>query len=268
VTIAAVNSGYPPLYHAQGGRHLRVRVGDGLAASNNTGLIGSEDELWGNCPVLSYLLDPTLAVLYDEPFTGYDATNDWTLTQATTGSAAISTTVPGALKLDAGDTTAHHGANLQRLVAGFIPAANKSLWFEVGVVLGTALTGELFLGLSGSNTAIISAGSLVTAAKNLIGFSSVTGDGVMLFQSDKAGTAYTPDASPVTLSLTATNYLGFFYDGVADTVQAYVNGVAVGGAVPTANVPKVVMYPSFVCQNQGTDRPTMTVSALRVFQLR
>jgi len=265
--LASVEAGH------QGG--IRLEQGNNIlrvSEATGPGRIFCDDGLWGNCPLVNGLLRPGYAVLYDEPFECYNAaatTGDWVLTQATAGTAAISTTTPGALTLDTGDSTIHHGVNLQRLKAAFIPAANKSLWFEATVVLGTALDAEIFIGLSGSNTAIISAGSLVTAAKNLIGFSSTTGDAVMLFNSVKAGVANTPPASPVTLSLTVAHRLGFFYDGLADTVQAFVDGVAVGAAIATANVPKVAMYPSFVCQNQaGVDEPTMTISALRVFQLR
>ena len=97
MTIAANNAQTAsPVYFEQGGRRLRMRTNDGLAATANTGILGSEDQLWGDCPIISYMLDPTLAALYDEPFVTYDTTNDWTGTQATSGSAATSTTTTGA----------------------------------------------------------------------------------------------------------------------------------------------------------------------------
>ena len=89
----------------------------------------------------------------------------------------------------------------------------------------------------------------------------------MLFNANKASTDNTP-AAAVTLSTTVKHYLGFFYDGAADTVQAFVDGAAVGEAIATTYIPKVVVYPSFVCQTTGTSQPTLTISSLRVFQLR
>ena len=62
--------------------------------------------------------------------------------------------------------------------------------------------------------------------------------------------------------------LGFVYDGVADTLQQYINGVATGTAIATTYIPKVVVYPSFVCQSDGTDRPILYVQGFRIFQLR
>ncbi len=239
----------------------RVYVGQDGNLYLNGALVTSTDLLWGNCPLIGARLDPTLAFIYDEEFNNYDATattGDWTLTQVTGGTAAVSTTVPGALLVDPGDSTAHHGVNLQRLKCAFVPAAGKSLWFECTVILGTGLTCELFFGLSGSLTGIIASGSLVTTG-SLMGFSSVTGDGVMLFNSVKATVANTPPASPVTLSITVPHSLGFFYDGVADTLQAFVD---------TANIPKVVVYPSIVVQSSGTTESTATISGLRVVQLR
>ena len=62
--------------------------------------------------------------------------------------------------------------------------------------------------------------------------------------------------------------LGFFYDGVADTVQQYIDGVATGSAIATTYIPKAAVYPSFVCQSDGTDRPNLIVKGYRVVQLR
>jgi hypothetical protein len=234
-------------------------------AANPGGMIAYETGVWANCPWASGLCDPGFGFMYDEPFATYDATNDWTLTQATSGSAAVSTTIPGALTLNPGAVTAHQGVNLQRKVAAFVPAANKSLWFEVTVILAAGLTTECFIGLAEVNTAIVSAGALNTI--NNIGWSSVTGDGVLLFNCGKGSTEGTAIAA-VTLSTTVPHKLGFFYDGKADTVQQYIDGVATGAAFATTYIPKVVVYPSFVGQVTGTPQTTLTLSGLRVFQLR
>ncbi len=249
-------------YRPQGGDRQVLRY-TSFAAHGD---IVSEDNLWGNCPLVNYHLDPSIGLLYDEPFLTYDTTNDWTATHVTTGSEAVSTTVPGALTLNAGASTAHQGSQIQRLTAMFLPAAGKNIWFEAKVLVGTALTIECFIGLGDSDTTVIASGSL--SLTDCIGFSSVTGDGIMLFNCANASTANTPGASTITLSITVPHFLGFYYDGTADTVQPFVDGVASGAAIATTWVPKLAIYPTLVCQSSGTTQPTMTVSALRVFQLR
>jgi hypothetical protein len=218
------------------------------------------------------MFDPNIAVLLEDNFTSYDAaatTGDYVLTQATTGTAAISTAFPGSLLIDAGATTDNQGANVQRLKSAFIPAANKSIWAEFNVIL-TATTppvtrAQLFVGLAESDTTIIASGALST--NNHIGWRIVDGGLlVSLFAAAKAGTATT--ATGHTFVAATAVKLGFVYDGVADTLQQYINGVATGSAIATANIPKVALYPSFVCQSDGTDRPNLIVQGYRILQLR
>ncbi len=227
--------------------------------------------LWKNCPLWEYVHDPSIGVLLDEKFTEYDASTggEWTLTQSVSGSAAIATTVPGRLSIDAGATTDNQGANLQRLKSTFIPAANKSLWFETKVTL-TATTppvtkAQLFIGMAASDTSIIASGAQST--NNRIGWQIL--DGALLvssFTADKAGTGTT--ATGHTFVAATAVRLGFFYDGVADTLQQYINGVATGTAIATANIPKLAIFPSLVVQSDGTDQPILHVDGMRVFQLR
>lgn len=225
--------------------------------------------VWRNAPINEHRFDPSIAFLLDEQWTDYDASNTYTATQATTGTAAISTAVPGALLLDAGATTDNQGINLQRLKSAFIPAANKSIWAEFKVTL-TATTppvtkAQIFVGLAASDTTIIASGA--QSANNRIGWQIL--DGALLvssFTCDKAGTGTT--ATGHTFVPATAVRLGFFYDGVADTVQQYINGVATGTAIATANIPKVAIYPSFVCQSDATDRPNLILEAYRIMQLR
>lgn len=224
----------------------------------------AEQGVWKNCPLLAYHCDPSIGVLLDENFVGYDATDDYTLTQATTGAAAISTAAPGVLELDSNSTTATQGANLQRLTAGFIPAASKDIWFEARVkVVDTYDKAELFIGLAASDTSIIATSAVST--NNHIGWSCVTDDGILLFDSDKAGTGDT--GTGTTLVEDTYVSLGFHVSGVTSITQ-YVNGVETGTAKATANIPIVVMYPSFVCQSGGTNDPILHIAGYRVFQLR
>lgn len=224
--------------------------------------------VWFNAPLVEHGFDPSIAVLLDEQWNRYDAaatTGDYTLTQATAGTAAISTTMQGVLSIDSGSTTATQGANVQRLKAGFVPAANKSIWaeFQVKFTGVGALNVETFVGLAASDTTVIASSAVST--NNRIGWSSVTDDGVLLFDSDKAGTGTT--AAATTIVSDTWVRLGFVYDGAADTLQQYINGVATGSAIATTHIPKVVLYPTFVCQSGGTDQPVLHVRPYRIMQL-
>ncbi len=220
--------------------------------------------LWETCPLLAIMADPTLGVIHREDFSRYDATDDWTLTQSTTGTAAISTAAPGVLEIDSNSTTVVQGVNLQRLGACFLPAATKHIWFEAEIkVVDTFDDCELFVGLSESDTAIIDTSA--NASPNHIGWQCVTDDGVLLFTSEKATAGDTSAA--VTLTEAGYVKLGFVTDGIT-TVQQYINGVATGTAHATANVPIVALFPSFVCQSGGTADPIMHVKGYQVVQLR
>lgn len=223
--------------------------------------------LWADCPLAEYAHDPSIGVLLDEPFTSYDATattGDYVLTQATTGAAAISTAAPGVLEIDSNSTTAAQGANVQRVKSVFVPAAGKDIWFEASFkIVDTYDKAEIFVGLSDVETAIIA--SSANASDNHIGWQCVTDNGVLLFTAEKAGTGAT--AAAATIAEATYIKLGFKVTGVT-SAQQYINGVAVGTAHATANIPVVALVPSFVCQSGGTNDPIMHLKALRVFQLR
>lgn len=223
--------------------------------------------LWQSCPLLEYQFDPSIGVLLDESFVSFNAqatTGDYVSTAATAGTATIGTAEPGVLVLDSGSTTQGQGIQVQRTKAGFVPAAGKDIWFEAKVKAVTSVSLQTLIGLAAADTSLIATNAQST--NNRMGFGSVTGDGVLLFQSDKAGTGTT--AAATTLVAGTYQRLGFYYNGTADTLQQYVNGVAVGTALATTHIPKVVVYPSFVAQTNGTTQPLLHVAGYRVFQLR
>lgn len=225
--------------------------------------------LWRTCPLLEYLHDPTIGTLLDFNGNSYDAaatTGDFVLTQATAGTAAMSTTAQGTLLINAGSTTSTHGANVQRTKSMFIPAAGKHIWaeFYVSYTGVSNLNVETAVGLAEVDTTVIASSAVSTS--NHIMFQSVTDDGVLLFDSMKASAGNTPFTATTIVSGTKVK-LGFYVNGVT-SVQAYVDGVATGDAVATANVPIVALYPTFVCQSGGTDSPVLALHGFRIFQLR
>lgn len=220
--------------------------------------------LWETCPLKEFYHDPSIGLMLQEDWMGYDATDDYTLTQATTGTAAISTAAPGVLEIDSNSTTATQGVNLQRAVSCILPAAGKHIWVEFQFkIVDTFDKAEIFVGLSEVDTSILA--SSANSSANHIGWQCVTDDGVLLFSSEKAGTGATKAAA--TIAEATFIKLGFFVNGIT-SVQQYINGVATGTAHATANVPIVALFPSFVCQSGGTNDPIMHQMGYRIFQLR
>lgn len=224
--------------------------------------------VWKNAPIDRLRYDQYYAVELIEPWQSYDpeATNgEYVLTQATTGTAAVSSAAPGVLELDSNSTTATQGAQIQRVKSCFLPASGKSIWAEFAFkIVDTFDKAEIFVGLSEIDTTIIA--SSAVSPSNFIGWQCVTDDGVLLFASEKATVGTTQACA--TIAEDTYIRLGFLYDGTADTLQQYVNGVATGAAIATANIPKVALYPSFVCQSGGTNDPIMHIRSYRIIQLR
>lgn len=239
----------------------RVSVYDPTLSANYV------NNLWADCPLQEYLHDPSIGTYLNETFQSYNAaatTGDWVLTQATAGAAAVSTADTGVLEIDSNSTTATQGVNLQRVKSIFVPAAGKDIWFEASFkIVDTYDKAEIFVGLSDVDTGIIA--SSANASDNHIGWQCVTDDGVLLFTAEKAGTGATKAAA--TIAEATYIKLGFKVTGVT-SAQQYINGVAVGEAHATANIPVVATVPSFVCQSGGTNDPIMHLRGLRVFQLR
>lgn len=242
----------------------RVSHYDPLLSSNYA------NGLWASCPMLEYLHDPSIGVLLDERFTGYNAaatTGDYLLTQATQGTGAISAAAPGVLELDCNSTTQGQGANLQRLKSAFVPAAGKHIWAEFRFkIVDTFDKVQLFVGLAESDTTIIASGAISTG--NHIGmYGAAANAGTMVLAGNKAAAATTKALS----AIAEDTYIrfGFYVEGIT-SVTPYINGVALGSSsvLATANIPIVALYPSFVCQSDGTNDPIMHIAGYRIFQLR
>ncbi|MFA5381898.1 MAG: hypothetical protein WC356_01945 [Candidatus Micrarchaeia archaeon] len=179
-----------------------------------------------------------------------------TLTQAVTGSWSLDDDAEnGVLLLDSGSTTEAQGINAQKSLATFLPKAERNLWFETRVKVSGIdnLNAELFIGLAEIDGTVIAASAVSTA--NHIGFSSVTDNGVLLANAEKASTGAT--ATGVTIKNDTWVTLGFKVSGL-NYITFFVNGVQVS-SLPTANIPIVVLSPTFVCQSGGTDQPVLHI---------
>lgn len=218
-------------------------------------------DLWKNCPREEIMTDPGRGKYFRDDFMKY-MDDVYTETQATSGTFAAGAAEGGIAVADPGAATAAQGINVQAASALFKPQANSQLWFEARFKWSGITNGlEFFLGLSDVETAIIA--SSAVASDNFIGWSSVTDDAVLLFNSEKAGTGDTGAATTVE----ADTYLklGFHVDGLNKITQ-YINGVKTGTAKVTANIPIVVLCPSLVVQSGGTQN-TCSLDWWECFQL-
>lgn len=260
---AAQRSHQASLYREQNADTMRLRYTTYL----NRGLIVPEDELWGDCPILNHLIDPSIGVLLDENWQQYDAeaTNgEYVLTQATQGTAAIDTAETGVLLLDSNSTTSTQGATLQHNKSAWVPLADTIIWAEFCFkIVDTYDKVELFCGLSELDTTLIA--SSLNSSANHIGWECVSDDGVLVFAGEKAGARGTSSAA--TIAEATYIRLGFKVTGVT-SIKQYVNGALTGDTLATANVPIVALYPSFVCQSAGTNDPIMHLRGYRIFQTR
>uniref|UniRef100_A0A6M3XKT1 Uncharacterized protein n=1 Tax=viral metagenome TaxID=1070528 RepID=A0A6M3XKT1_9ZZZZ len=192
---------------------------------------------------------------------------DYTLTQASTGTMALSAGADnGVLLLDCNSATTTQGAQIQRVAASFTPKAGRTIWFETRIKVADtgslATAGEIFAGLAEIDTTII--GTSAVSTSNHIGFSSVTDNGVLLANSEKADTGDT--GTGTTIAEDTYVVLGFKVNGVTD-IEFYVNGTLTDKHV-TASIPIVALAPSFVMQSSGTTDPIMHIDYWTCMQTR
>ena len=210
--------------------------------------------------------------LIEDDFFDYASTK-WQVTQATSGTMALSNLEGGTVILDSGATTSTQGPNVQyggtNTGASIVAPASGLLLYEARLKITTAMsTGpNFFAGLSEYNTAIIASSALATS-KSYAGFSSVTADGVLLGCSGdgtNAATSVVPYGSNTGLTLVADTYikLGFVIKN-RSTMTMFVNGQKSANTITTYLPTTAKMRLSFVCQSRGTLQPTMDIDRVRV----
>lgn len=225
--------------------------------------------MWDTFPTLAWLCDPQIAQHYFEDFTRFSKAisttgdGDWALTQATSGTAVAGVLAGGVCTLDAGAATDGQGPQIQLNGTAFKPAAGKHLWFECQVKT-SFITGDFFFGLAETDTTIVATSDMTTS--NHIGFSSFTGDGVLLADANNATARVHTTAAKTLVAATYTR-LGFYVNGLTD-ITFWADDAANATKYVTANIPVVAMTPSFTVHATGTDRSTVDIDWIRVAQLR
>lgn len=220
--------------------------------------------LWETFPALPHLCDPSIAHVYFNDFhTANKATEDWILTQATAGTGVAGVLAGGVFTLNAGATTDGQGPQIQLAGVDFFPAAGKHLWFETRLKV-SHITGDFFFGLAELDTTIFASSDMTTA--NHIGFSSFTGDGILLFDANKATVRANTLAAKTLVAATYVK-LGFYINGVTD-ITVWVDNVANATTIATANIPVLGLTPSFGVHATGTDQAVVDIDYIKVAQLR
>ena len=198
-----------------------------------------------------------------------DGSNNWKLTAATSGTAALDTAAKGGvLLLDAGAVTNNQGPQVQfggeAAASSFIASASSRIYFEARLKLATigSTTIQFFGGLAEVDSTVLASAANDTA--NHIGFECFNTT-TLSFATEKAG-ARAVDTSAGTIADGTYVKIGFVVDGVSK-VTPYVNGVA-GTAITTgsANIPVVALTPSISVHAAGTNRPVGHVDWVACYQ--
>jgi hypothetical protein len=240
-------------------------------------------DFWFDCPSADF---PETGIFYFEDFTSFDTSGGQIVaTQAgSSGTFAMSTASAdggiGCALPDCGSTATGAGINVQWDGGPVVNAASdRSIWWEarVQVAASAGNGGQFFIGLSGTDTAIVA--SSVMAGSDVFGYytsATAPADTIIMTAGGEKATNNEQTSACLNPMASATWYkLGGKITGTsanAGTGRFYINGVydsAAASDITSAAVATVrAMVPSIVCQNQGagTDGPDMRVDWIAVAQ--
>jgi len=245
---------------------------------------GPSPLIWDGCPLLDILMNPAKGWAWLEDFIGPNAllaggstdTHGWDETHATTGTFGQSESlIEGALSLAAGAITAGQGVQLQLKHLPIILAANVTTYFETRMksnAMDGADLSQTFLGLRETDTAIIASNIYTTGAADNsgIGFYQDSAGTVKKMDTTSQKNEGTPDVGANKVDIADKNYhtLGILVDGIT-SVKFYADGVLVQTCTTAAAIPDgVTMFPSIVCQSDGTVSATLDIDWIRIAQQR
>lgn len=216
-------------------------------------------------------LDPTKFHTYMEDFDAFLLTDgtvaQWTVTAASTGTAALTAVNGGALLLTAANTD-EDLIQAQRTTATWIPEAGKKTFFKARLKLSAAALTDLFIGLSVIDTSLIAASAIGTT--EAMGFFKAATDTSLTFYNRLDGTTGSTSAASIGTVANDTYFtVGFYYDGV-DKVYYMFNDTILGSVSGSATyLPNTAMSPSVAIAQEGTaGAGTATVDYIMVAQER
>lgn len=219
---------------------------------------GRSWDLWRDCPREEIKGDFNAGYYYEDDFmdlvTGkYTFTDNTAVGSAATFALSTSTDCEGGVALlSAVSTTSGEGGQIQSAGLPFYMATAQKLWFECRIAEKTITTaGETFIGLHEIDTTILASGALTGA--NMLGFSSVSDDNILLFTGEKA-TVVSTKASHTLVEDTYVK-LGFkvgLKNGVL-VAEQFINGVyQTATDIAAASIPALGLVLSAAMHGSGT----------------
>jgi hypothetical protein len=225
--------------------------------------------VWATCPTNAALHDPGMAHVIFEDFNDIDAATlaGYTVTQASTGTFALTDEVGGVALADCNSGTQHQGVNIQKLGLSIKPAADKDIWYECRFkVVDTATTAQIFVGLADIDGTLLPSGAL-DANADYVGLTVLTTlAGVSELSACKA-TAQSQVTGIKTLVEGTYVKFGFKINGVT-SIEYWIDDVKGSSTLLTANIPIVDMTPTFVCQADSTTDPILHIDYVKCVQIR
>jgi hypothetical protein len=225
--------------------------------------------VWATCPLNAAMHDPGVAHVIFEDFNNNDAATmaGYTVTQASTGTFALTDEVGGVALADCNSGTQHQGVNVQKLGECFKPAADKDIWFEGRFkVEDTATTAQIFFGLADIDGTLLPSGAL-DANADYVGLTVLTTlAGVAELSACKA-TAQSQVTGIKTLVDGVYVKFGFKINGVT-SIEYWIDDIKGSSTLLTANIPIVDLTPTFVCQTDSTTDPILHIDYFKCVQIR
>jgi len=248
-----------------------------LIAGTATGP-GPSPKIWGNCPLLPIMFDPTKGFVFFEDFSkimaSYTAgTQDdgILLTQTSTeGTAANDPSVPGGILKISGAATVDKGPIVQFPCVQCEPAEGTTIWMEWRVKVDVG-GGQCFMGLACDSVTDIVPADAVLTNKNLAGFyrDVGTGDTDWTVGVCDGSSSEESDDQVSAASESAYEKFGLIFKGIGAVSGSYVTffhkGEPVHTIADTADLPLALMCPAFQFHGGDTDtEPSAYLDWLRV----
>jgi hypothetical protein len=188
--------------------------------------------------------------------------NDWTVTRVEAGageSTVTLTDVGGGALLITTDAADNDGINMQQIGEAFNLAGSgiKLLYFGARFKISEATQSDFFIGLCDTDTDILA------GANDSIGFRKVDGSTAVSFLTEKATVETTVAAFTAD---TGFHIVEFIYNGVAGTLEAFVDGTSLG-TVAVTNLPDEEQRVSIHFLTGEAVVKTMTVDWVNCIQI-
>lgn len=200
--------------------------------------------------------DPTHLFKVDLDFGTYVA-GDWTVTETDAGATEALTDAANGRLLITNTAADDDRVTMQYGAESFLPATNRTIWFEAILQVSTATQVDWLIGLVVTDTTPL-------ANSDGIYFRKDDGDTNIDFETNASSSAST--AAAIATSVAATDIkLGFRVTGTS-LVEYFVNGLKVGEN--TTTIPTTEMRVTFHLQNGDGNARTASIDKIFCAQTR